>query len=440
MAIIRTNNPIYDPITQKWIQSNTFDTNKSQQVTTIIQGAGTAAAEISSKLEPLSFNEYYDQLINTWGPGSVEYLISEYFDLKCSVISSSSKPQRNIQYGGYNPYKQDHKEGAKYNNIYNWSDAQTALPNCVSWVAARVIELMIATELASSKNPNLWNNNMTSETDSLKYKYSISDITNFTNCGSGAQFYLMWPFIGGSSSNYNTTLRDAWRERGWGVGQEPRVGAVVCWRNAYESIDHSVSRYGGNGHAAFVEKILDQGTDKESIIVSESGITGSTQTYKKLVWLSQCYKNAPRGKFYRSGLDFSCFCYSPICDLIQAYHGSTGLTIAPTTTSIPINEPSQEAWDKYYSDVEKQKQFAAYGTNGEALENLKKNDKVEVQFLGGNEKLDGTGKTINRMGLQAVIKKDWGSNYKYQYELGLWNDNKLISVGYFDRGSLKKLP
>lgn len=423
MAKLLLNYPLYED--NKWVPSTTYNTSStSQQVTT----TEVDGKKISS-LKPVDFSGYNSAIKKMFGAGANTTISSNSYNFNYDIeiiLSQSNKPQlkrNNSKYSGYNPFPLAGDSGVwpQFNN--------DCLPNCTGWVATRVLQLMIVTGLAKSDNPIHWPNNWDGLGQNPSNEYSIYDVSNLVDSGNAEQFYSLWPWVTRAhGSGSNTGACAMLRGQGWNVSSKPRVGSICCWG-------------GGYGHVAFVEKIIDEGTDNEAIIVTESGFYGS-QYYRNgirnIVWFSKYYKknnwDCGSGHYFRG------FCYTPLCDLIQAYPTSTGeIDTAPVTVTIDINEPDQSVWDQYYADVEKQKEFAAYGTNGEWLDNLKKNDKVEVQWLGGNEKLDGTGKPLNKMGLQAIIKKNWGQEYKYQYEVGLKNGAKVDTVGFFDRGSLKKL-
>lgn len=402
------------------------DTGGSGQYITI----STDGTTITSQTKPVDFSYCYPILESKYKSGAYSYVsgrddwnivTNDYGVIKASIISvinpCQDGPRATQHYNGF---------PASY---YSGNPHMGCLPNCTSWAAARVLELMLATGLAAEPGPNQINSISaytdikTSVSPQLggEKKYNIKFISNnLLAQGDASSWFNDWP----SASNLGST-RNYWKNLGWGTGQEPRAGAVACW-----GID--------NRHVAFVEKVLSNG----DIVVTESG-RNNANTNKRFA----SFRLVKKSDNY--GYGFSGFCYTPLCDLLT----TSTITYDPvneeytqtTTTQTIVIDTSQPSFPTPEDEEEKRKQeeFSMYDADGELQYNIQKGSKVRVIRF-GNTKIDGTGNKINKNGLIGYIIKDWGLDYSHQYEVGIEvSDSKgnpaFKSVGFFDRRALTKL-
>ena len=238
--------------------------------------------------------------------------------------------------GGLNTYGLRGRSGKYYSLL---PASGLSVPNCTAWAFARIFELMVATGYAC-KDQNEFNEqnkdgkliyltsttgmNSATSIDSKNIRYSYGLLKTVLDCGDGRQFIDRWPGVVASSGK-DLTLMNKWRAKGWAYNATtPRPGCIVAWRNKYGSYwnvpGKSGQESGFPGHVAVVEKVLNAGTEKESIIVSESNYSGGGTAWDYIVRMYEIKKKNDYGMGDYGLYQLQClwFGYCPACDSVSS--------------------------------------------------------------------------------------------------------------------------
>lgn len=387
-----------------------------------------------------NFSNYYNTLIEKFGKdGFIKDI--EYAGTKYSYLSNR-KNLISKNDGGWNSYGSRGRQGTYY---YKLPSNGLSVPNCTAWAYARILEIMIATGLCytkdSEKIPGKTYYTAQSQApaqgaDPSKAQYSLDLVRSFLDCGDGRQFYDRWPGCNDSSQFPSSEKRNKWRAFGWNVSSTtPRAGCVVAWRGISNTSSWWVPNNTGSaswesgfpGHVAVVEKVLNAGTENESIIVSESNYSGGGTAWDYLVKMYEIKKNNSTGRPY--GLyNLAClgFGYTPACDLLQG-----GVPGSPVTTVVK-KEQGQPWTEEQEKELEDWSQRVKDGNGGVEPAPTVVGEKVKITLVYGYKDKEGT-KKVNQSyaGRICQIIKVHDDKYTYNVEVGVIEDNKPITWGFY---------
>lgn len=214
----------------------------------------------------------------------------------------------------------------------------------------------------------------------------------------------------GNAENWWSNTAD-----GYPRGQEPRLGAVVCWRKGQAGVAAD-----GAGHVGVVEVI-----DGDYITVSMSAYEGSR-------WYTRKFK---KGAYSYNNLIFQGFIYNP-------YINDT------PTHKKTIDEIAQEVIaGKWGNGSARWNKLTLAGYTEEEQEQIQKrvneilgNDKTLkvgdiVKIVGtGNSQSNGKGKTAGGVGWTRTIKRIY-TNAAYPYQVG----DSTGTTGFYKASALKKV-
>ena len=405
--------------------------------TTVDAATGNVVKALTGGFD--DFSNYYSTLESKFGKdGFIKDI--EYNGVKYSYLSNRPNLKKS---GGWNAYADRGRDGAYYSKL-PWNGL--SVPNCTAWAYARILELMIITGLCYTKDSEKISGKtyITTPssapavgTDQKNVQYSLDFVKTMLNCGDGRQFIDRWPSCDTSSQFPNYDLRAKWRAFGWGVNQTtPRPGCIVAWRGINNTSswwvpksDASGSSWesGFPGHVAVVEKVLNAGTDNESIIVSESNYSGGGTAWSYLVKMYEIKKknNYGTGDYGLYNLRCLGFGYNPACDLIQG--GAPGSPVN-TTISWPIGSAPTDEQLLAYSELT-QAQYDA--NNGESLPLYTDGAEVKIMTDGYFDK-EGKKKLYeNFRGKIGKILMIHPEEYIYNVEVGTYDTDKKVKSWWF---------
>lgn len=198
---------------------------------------------------------------------------------------------------------------------------------------------------------------------------------------------------------------------GYPRGQEPKLGAVMCWRKGQTGNESD-----GAGHVGIVEVI-----DGDKITVSMSAYGGSRWYTRKFT----------KGSYSYNGLTFQGFIYNPDVTLVLK----------------PIDEVAKEVINGAWGNGEtRRKRLTEAGYNYDEVQNrvneilhsennnkLKVGDSVKIVNY-GNAMANGNGRKAYGYGWTRRILKIY-DGYAYPYQVG----NNSGTTGFYKADALKKL-
>lgn len=197
---------------------------------------------------------------------------------------------------------------------------------------------------------------------------------------------------------------------GYQRGQEPKLGAVICWRKGQTGNESD-----GAGHVGVVEAI-----DGDTVTISMSAYGGKRWYIKKFT----------KGYYNYAGLTFQGFIYNPyvkvdllpldeIAKEVIAGKWGNGATRVHKLTDAGYN----------YTEVQNRVNEILHGEN----KNLKVGDTVKI-INSGNAMANGKGWTSYGYGWTRKILKIY-DGYAYPYQVG----NDKGTTGFYKADALKKL-
>ena len=202
---------------------------------------------------------------------------------------------------------------------------------------------------------------------------------------------------------------------GYKRGQEPKLGAVICWRKGQAGVASD-----GAGHVGVVEKI-------EGDIV-----TISMSAYKGTRWYLRTFI---KGKYSYNNLIFQGFIYNPYIDDEPSPKKDID-TIAHEVIQGKWGN-GQERWDNLtkagYTDEEQRQIQKRVNEILEEQKTLKVGDSVKI-IAPGNSQSNGKGKAAGGVGWIRKIKRIY-KDKAYPYQVG---DNSG-TTGFYKGNALKKV-
>lgn len=282
----------------------------------------------------------------------------------------------------------------KYFTGDGWKD--TTLANCVGYAHGRIIELQaLAVKYEFVKEiDGVWK-----VTSSNKVIAAPSDGVTKNNipvCDAKQQYTYAGRGYGGG---WRTDLD------GFYISTvNPKPGCAIVWGNANDD---------SCGHIAVVEKVLDEGTANESVIISESAY--SKYGVKTIIYYERVYK---KKNWSLNGDTFMGFLFSPVSQLLET-------SSAGTITTINTIQPTAEQLAAL--------EVAKNAINADVIyDAIPKGSEVEImQFGSKNSNSDETKYRINKIGAIGVVEEVTDDKFPYK----VTSDNNLI--GYFMRDAIE---
>ena len=419
-------------------------------ITTTIEGEN----KISSLTPAPDFSGFYNIIKDKFqNNGFIKDI--EYNGVKYSCLANKSNLKSG---GGLNTYGLRGRSGKYYSLL---PASGLSVPNCTAWAFARIFELMVATGYAC-KDQNEFNEqnkdgkliyltsttgmNSATSIDSKNIRYSYGLLKTVLDCGDGRQFIDRWPGVVASSGK-DLTLMNKWRAKGWAYNATtPRPGCIVAWRNKYGSYwnvpGKSGQESGFPGHVAVVEKVLNAGTEKESIIVSESNYSGGGTAWDYIVRMYEIKKKNDYGMGDYGLYQLQClgFGYCPACDSVSSMPPGNPSGVTGVSQSYQyVITPSSTSYDSpAYNDINER---SYKGLDGKPLYNVKNGARIQLTW-GCYQNPDGSGTFYQKQGVICnVIELHDTAKYVFPYEVGAIDvgTGKMTTWGYVQRTDFIKI-